>query len=70
MVFAKLKSENETKAFIVDKNTAGLKFGKAHEKLGLTCVPATDIIFDGCKVPNENILAELPTFEKFSNVYL
>ncbi|MGE5444201.1 MAG: acyl-CoA dehydrogenase family protein [Ignavibacteriales bacterium] len=64
VVFARVESKNEARAFIVDKNTAGLKFEKAHEKLGLICVPTADIILDGCKVPNENILDSTSDFQK------
>ena len=64
VVFAKIKSKNEAKAFIVDKDTAGLKIGKVHEKLGLVCVPTADIILDECKVSNENILDRGCDFQK------
>jgi alkylation response protein AidB-like acyl-CoA dehydrogenase len=64
VVFAKVKPKNEARAFIVEKNTAGLKIGKVHEKLGLTCIPTADIILDGCKIPSENILDRASDFQK------
>lgn len=64
VVFAKTESKDEPRAFIIDKSTAGLKYGKVHEKLGLICVPTADIILDGCKVPNENVLDSASDFQK------
>ncbi|MER3447047.1 MAG: hypothetical protein C4291_09480 [Candidatus Dadabacteria bacterium] len=64
VVFAKLKPRNESRAFIIDKDTVGLKSGKVHEKLGLICVPTSDIILDECKVPRENILDGASDFQK------
>jgi alkylation response protein AidB-like acyl-CoA dehydrogenase len=64
VVFATLEPRNEPRAFIIDKDTVGLKFGRLHEKLGLTCVPTSDITLDECKVPIENILDGAPDFQK------
>lgn len=43
-------------AFIVEKNTAGLIFGKQLEKMGLKTSPAAPLFFEDCEVPLENLL--------------
>ena len=45
-------------AFIVDKNTPGFSVGKLEKKMGLHPASAAELVFDNCKVPAENLLAE------------
>lgn len=49
----------ETTAFIVEKDYPGFSVGKKEEKLGIRSSPTTEIIFDNCRVPKENMLGEL-----------
>ncbi len=46
-------------AFIVEKGFEGFSVGKKENKLGIRASSTTEIIFDGCKVPKENVLGEL-----------
>ena len=46
-------------AFIVEKGTEGMSFGKPEDKLGIRASSTTQIHFDDCKVPKANILGEL-----------
>jgi alkylation response protein AidB-like acyl-CoA dehydrogenase len=46
-------------AFIVEKDYEGFAVGKKENKLGIRASSTTEIIFDGCKVPKENILGDL-----------
>jgi alkylation response protein AidB-like acyl-CoA dehydrogenase len=46
-------------AFIVEKGFEGFAVGKKENKLGIRASSTTEIIFDGCKVPKENVLGEL-----------
>lgn len=46
-------------AFIVEKDFEGFAVGKKENKLGIRASSTTEIIFDGCKVPKENILGDL-----------
>lgn len=58
IVFAKT-SKTETKkitAFVVDKTMPGVIVGKTIEKMGLECSPTSDICFENCEVPADNIL--------------
>jgi len=45
--------------FIVEKGTPGFSIGKAEDKLGIRASSTTELIFDDCEIPEENILGEL-----------
>lgn len=47
-----------TSAFIVEKDFAGFSVGKKEKKLGIRSSPTTEIMFDNCRVPKENLLGE------------
>lgn len=43
-------------AFIIEKGFEGFKIGKTEHKLGINASSTTELIFNGCKVPKENML--------------
>lgn len=43
-------------AFIVDKEVAGLSYGKEENKLGIRASVTTELVFEDCKVPKENLM--------------
>ncbi|MGA9173584.1 MAG: acyl-CoA dehydrogenase [Thermoactinomyces sp.] len=45
-------------AFIVEKGTPGFSIGKKEKKLGIRSSPTTEIIFDNCRIPEEQRLGE------------
>ncbi len=45
-------------AFIVEKNTPGFKVGRREEKLGLHGFISTELIFEDCYVPKENLIGQ------------
>ena len=47
-----------TSAFIVEKDFPGFSVGKKEKKLGIRSSPTTEIIFEECKVPKENLLGQ------------
>ena len=49
-------SKKGTSAFIVEASTPGFSVGKKEKKLGIRSSPTTEIIFDNCRVPKENLL--------------
>lgn len=49
----------ETSAFIVEKDFPGFSVGKKERKLGIRSSPTTEIMFDNCRVPKENLLGNL-----------
>ena len=46
-------------AFIVEKGTEGMSFGKPEDKLGIRASSTTQIHFDDCKVHKSNILGNI-----------
>ncbi|WP_226669218.1 acyl-CoA dehydrogenase [Metabacillus litoralis] len=48
-----------TTAFIVEKDFPGFSVGKKESKLGIRSSPTTEIIFEDCRVPKENMLGQL-----------
>ncbi|MGD6816501.1 acyl-CoA dehydrogenase [Metabacillus sp. 84] len=47
-----------TTAFIVESSYPGFSVGKKEKKLGIRSSPTTEIIFEDCRIPKENMLGE------------
>ena len=47
-----------TSAFIVEKDFLGFSVGKKEKKLGIRSSPTTEIVFEDCLIPKENLLGE------------
>ncbi|MCP1126169.1 acyl-CoA dehydrogenase [Bacillus sp. AFS018417] len=61
VVFALTDSESKqrgTSAFIVESDAPGFSVGKKESKLGIRSSPTTEIIFEDCRIPAENLLGE------------
>ena len=61
IVFAKTDPDAKHRgvsAFIVEKGTEGFTFGKKEKKLGIRSSPTTELIFENCRIPKENLLGE------------
>lgn len=43
-------------AFIVEKGTSGFDFGKKEKKMGIRSSATTELIFNDCRIPVENLL--------------
>lgn len=62
VIFVSTDPEKKTKgisAFIVEKGTPGYKVGKHEDKLGIKSSSTTELIFEDCAIPKENLLGEL-----------
>lgn len=46
-------------AFVVERGTPGFKKGRKENKLGMRASETTEMIFEDCRVPKENILGEV-----------
>jgi alkylation response protein AidB-like acyl-CoA dehydrogenase len=46
-------------AFIVERDTPGFTVGKKEDKLGIRASSTTELLFDGCVVPAENVLGDV-----------
>ncbi|MBJ8055242.1 acyl-CoA dehydrogenase AcdA [Bacillus cereus] len=61
VVFALTDPESKqrgTSAFIVESDTLGFSVGKKESKLGIRSSPTTEIMFEDCLIPVENLLGE------------
>lgn len=45
-------------AFIIPRKTPGLVIGRTEDKMGLRASDTTDLIFENCRVPAENLLGQ------------
>ena len=46
-------------AFVIEKGTPGFAHGRKENKLGMRASETTELIFDNCKVPKENVLGKV-----------
>ena len=46
-------------AFVVEKGTPGFTSGKKEDKLGMRASETAELVFDNCRVPEENILGNI-----------
>ncbi len=57
-VFATTEDNEKISGFIVEDKTLGLQFGKKEETIGMKGSVITDLIFDNCLIPEENLLGK------------
>jgi len=72
-VFATIDKAKGTKgitAFIVEKDTAGFSIGKKEEKMGIRASSTTELIFENCRIPKENLLGKLGEGFKIAMIVL
>lgn len=46
-------------AFVVERGTPGLRAGKKENKLGMRASETAEVIFEDCRIPDENVLGEV-----------
>ncbi|MFH0763660.1 MAG: acyl-CoA dehydrogenase family protein [Candidatus Omnitrophota bacterium] len=54
----KTKGARGASAFIVEKGTKGMDFGKKEKKLGIRASATREVIFTDCRVPKENLISK------------
>ena len=54
----KEKKHRGISAFVVEKGTPGFSVGKEEKKMGLRASDTVELIFEDCRVPEENLLGE------------
>jgi butyryl-CoA dehydrogenase len=52
------KGPRGASAFIVEKGTPGFTFGKKENKMGIRASSTTELIFNNCRIPKENIISK------------
>ena len=57
-VFAKIDNDENLSAFIVEKNFGGITINAEERKMGIKGSSTTQVFFNDCKVPVENLLSE------------
>ena len=55
----KSKGNHGISAFIVEKGFPGFSIGKTEDKMGICASSTTELIFQNCRVPKENLLGQL-----------
>lgn len=50
------KGSRGATAFIVEKGTPGFSFGKKENKMGIRASATRELVFENCRIPQENIL--------------
>lgn len=61
VIFASTDRSKGTKgisAFIVEKGTPGFTFGKKEHKLGIRASSTYELVFENCRIPEENLLGQ------------
>jgi len=53
---------------LVDKDTPGFSFGTVERAMGLRGIPETELIFENCEVPEENVVVKADGSESFKNL--
>ncbi|MCS5663612.1 MAG: acyl-CoA dehydrogenase family protein [Flavobacteriales bacterium] len=46
-------------AFVIEKGTSGFSSGKKEDKLGMRASETAELVFDQCRIPEENLLGKL-----------
>jgi len=54
----KTKGPRGASAFIVEKGTPGFTFGKKENKMGIRASSTTELIFNNCRIPKENLISK------------
>lgn len=55
----KTKGVKGTSAFIVESSTPGFSIGKKEDKMGIRASATTELIFEDCRIPKENLLGSI-----------
>jgi hypothetical protein len=53
------RAKNNATAFVVERGTPGFQAGKKENKLGMRASETAEMIFDQCRIPDENRLGEV-----------
>ncbi len=52
------KGPRGASAFVVEKGTPGFTFGKKENKMGIRSSITTELVFDNCRIPKENLIGK------------
>jgi acyl-CoA dehydrogenase len=72
LVYCRLSAEPGAKgigAVLVEKGVAGMAFGPPEQMMGFRGIPSSDIVFDHCKIPMENVVVPAGGFKKLMEAF-
>lgn len=52
------KGARGASAFVVEKGTPGFSFGKKENKMGIRSSATTELVFENCRIPKENLIGK------------
>lgn len=67
--FNEIKGAKGIGGIVVEKDTPGFSFGKQEEFMGLQGMPSSDLIFEDCLVPKENLVIPQGDFAKLMQAF-
>jgi alkylation response protein AidB-like acyl-CoA dehydrogenase len=67
--FNEIKGAKGIGGIVVEKDTPGFSFGKQEEFMGLQGMPSSDLIFEDCRVPKENLVIPQGDFAKLMQAF-
>jgi alkylation response protein AidB-like acyl-CoA dehydrogenase len=67
--FNEIKGAKGIGGIVVEKNSPGFSFGKQEEFMGLQGMPSSDLIFEDCLVPKENLIIPQGDFAKLMQAF-
>jgi butyryl-CoA dehydrogenase len=67
--FNEIKGAKGIGGIVVEKDTPGFSFGKQEEFMGLQGMPSSDLIFEDCRVPQENLIIPQGDFAKLMQAF-
>jgi len=72
MVYVRLNEDRGAKGIVgivIEKDTPGLTFGKQERFMGLSGLPSSDLIFESCHVPEQNLVVKQGSFKKLMQAF-
>jgi alkylation response protein AidB-like acyl-CoA dehydrogenase len=67
--FNEIKGAKGIGGIVVEKGSPGFSFGKQEEFMGLQGMPSSDLIFEDCRVPKENLVIPQGDFAKLMQAF-
>ncbi|HEV7137154.1 MAG TPA: acyl-CoA dehydrogenase family protein [Steroidobacteraceae bacterium] len=72
LVYCRMSADPGAKgigAVLVEKGTPGLEFGEREHLMGFRGIPSSDLFFDGCEVPLENVVVPAGGFRQLMEAF-
>jgi butyryl-CoA dehydrogenase len=67
--FGEMRGARGIGAILVEKDTPGLSFGKQEQYMGLRGMPGSDLVFEDCVVPEQNVVVAAGGFRSLMECF-